>query len=209
MPVCQFHSAAIDLSTAFSAVNSSPRNGRSHRHQGPRRCLRSSAHTEVGATGRLRRSAGLETVQGHHLGSPACKPLGRSPVLRSRRQTAPRPITNVTDRRRSRCIAWSLPLSRLLLAQVGDMFCKTPAQRHTLGGPTPPPHSQSRSVQGTAAPYRTGTPIRLKSSSQESSDSAGQCAWLLADTRFTQKLTAANRAHQGQPIKAGARWRTP
>ena len=39
-----------DPSAKYAAVNSSPRSGRSHVHRGPRRCPRSSGHTEVGAT---------------------------------------------------------------------------------------------------------------------------------------------------------------
>jgi len=44
----------------------------------------------------LRRSAWLETVRGHNLGSLACKPFAGSPILRSGRRTAPRSTASAT-----------------------------------------------------------------------------------------------------------------
>jgi len=64
------------------------------------------AHRGGRHTGRLKRSSGLETVRGHHLGSPACKPLAGSPILLSGRRTAPRSTTSATDRSRPCCAAW-------------------------------------------------------------------------------------------------------
>lgn len=54
-------------------------------------------------TGRLRCRAQLETVQGHHLASLACKPWADSP---GGRQTAPRSTTSVTAPSRPPCTGW-------------------------------------------------------------------------------------------------------
>jgi len=64
------------------------------------------AHRGGRHTGRLKRSSGLETVRGHHLGSLACKPLAGSPTLLSGCRTAPRSTTSATDRSRPCCAAW-------------------------------------------------------------------------------------------------------
>ena len=61
------------------------------------------AHIGRRHKGRLRRSAGLETVRAHHFVSPACKPSAGSP---SGRRMAPLPTTNATARNRPRCTAW-------------------------------------------------------------------------------------------------------
>jgi len=57
-------------------------------------------------TGRLRRSARLETVRGHNFGSVVGRPSAGSPILRSGRRMAPRCTTNVTARSRPCCTAW-------------------------------------------------------------------------------------------------------
>ena len=71
--------------------------------------------------------------------------------------------------------------------------CARPLRRCT----PPPSLCQRGHAQGTAVPYAAGTPIRFAESSQQSADSASQCAWLLADTRFTRKSTAANSSRHG------------
>jgi len=65
-----FHGA--HPSATYAAVNSSPGSGRSHRHRGPRRDPPQQwAYGDRRHTGRLRRSAWLETVRDHHLGNIA------------------------------------------------------------------------------------------------------------------------------------------
>ena len=75
-------------------------------------------------TGRLRRSARLETVRGHNLGSIACKPSADSP---SGRRMAPRSATSATAPNKPRCTAWcsSTPppsSSRLQTAAGADLL---------------------------------------------------------------------------------------
>ena len=73
------------------------------RAEAPEEVPRQRAQTGMRHSGRLRRSARLETVRAHHFGSLACKPSADRP--RGRR-TAPRCTTRGIARSRPRCTAW-------------------------------------------------------------------------------------------------------
>ena len=96
---------AHDLSATSAELNSSPRTDRSDPWGGrpPKEAPRQRAPAGGRLSERLRRSARLETVRAHHIGSLGCKPLAGSP---SGRRAAPLFMTTATAQRRPRCTAW-------------------------------------------------------------------------------------------------------